>query len=481
MTRKKKLAAAAAAAVAVALVAGTALRLHSLRAHAAPNPEKAASPLDTGDETPTPAVIVDVLGPSAVFKAAKESPWLKRAMKEPLGQGFAGSWAAFLGTRGTDLAKAFEGTVQELLVEKLLKDPFRLIFFGGGEATGTPALLLERPSSASRGAYQVLNAAAENGRYLATRCPGDEKDLQEKLSISRWLIAEHAVFASEHGGRIALAKNPLTVVQALCAELPPVKADRGVDVSVTVMKDGLGREALLGATLLGLAEESTFLFAVEGNRLVPRGISGKLAAPSHLDAAPPRDELLRLVPSDTGVLLLATLNLPDPMDKASMKEHLSGTYHGKLASRTVALVWNPTPGDTQLALVWPERDARALKEAFSGPNALLEHRLCGHVVLSSAAALSAAMERSCAGRGTSLLNGPPSVVAGLKLPVSLGVFVNAGAALSRVLGDSFSSEHPNGPQSPEIESARRLLEELPFFGMRGVTHGGVLAPGGFRS
>ena len=280
--------------------------------------------------------------------------------------------------------------------------------------------MLPRPSSTSRGAYQVLNAAAENGRYLAARCPGDEKDLPEKLSISRWLIAEHAVFASEHGGRIALAKNPLTVVQALCAELPKVKADRGIDLSLTVMKDGLGREALLGATLLGLAEESTFLFAVEGNRLLPHGISGKLAAPSHLDAASPRDELLRLVPSDTGVLLLATLNLPDPMDKASMKEHLSGTYHGKLASRTVALVWNPTPLDTQLALVWPERDARALKEAFSGPNALLERRLCGHVVLSSAAALSAAMERSCAGRGTSLLNGPPSVVAGLKLPASLG-------------------------------------------------------------
>jgi hypothetical protein len=260
-----------------------------------------------------------------------------------------------------------------------------------------------------------------------------------------------------------------------------MKAERGVDVSVTVARGGLGREALLGATLLGLGGDSSLLFGVEGDRLVPRGIAGRLEAPARLEAAAPRDELLRLVPSDAGVVLLATLNLPDAMDKASLEEHLAGKYRGKLLPRTVAVVWNPSPGDTQVALAWPERDARALKEAFLGPNALVERRACGHLVFSSTAALASAMERACLGKGTSLLNGPPAVVAGLRQPVSVGVNVNAGAALSRVLGDSFAGEHPGGPPSPEIESARRLLEELPFLGLRGVARGGVLAPGGFRS
>ena len=77
--------------------------------------------------------------------------------------------------------------------------------------------------------------------------------------------------------------------------------------------------------------------------------------------------------------------------------------------------------------------------------------------------------------------GAPPVVAGLQAPVSLGVSMNVGLVLSRLLGDAYAAEHTKGPASPEIESARRILEELPFFGLRGVAKGGALQPGGFRS
>jgi hypothetical protein len=484
VTRTTKLfAATGAALVVIAAAAGTTLLLRARKAGAgsARGPAAVAQTLEAGDASPVPAVWIDVHAPAAAWKAARASAWLQKALADPLGQGFASSWAAFLGTRGTDLAGAFEGTVMDLLAEKLLAEPFRVVFLSGAAATGTPAVLIPRPSGAARGAFDLLERASRSGRYDAARCPGATQDLPEKLEVSRWLIADHAMFAARRDGRMALAKNPVTVVQALCAELPAMKADKGVDVSVTVAPAALGRESQLGAALLGLSTTSSFLFGVEGDQLVPRGIGGKLGVPARLKSAAPGDDLLKLLPADSGFVLLATLNLPDALDRQSLQDHLAGTYKGNLAPRTVAVVWNPSPGAAQVALAWPERDVRALKEAFTGPNRLVEKRACGHVVLASTGPLAAAMERSCNGRTPSLLNGAPAVTSGLKAPVSLGVNVNVGLVLSRLLGEAYAAEHAKGPASPEIESARRLLEELPFFGLRGVAQGDALTPGGFRS
>ncbi len=483
MTRTtKRVAAAGAAAVVIAAAVGTAVALRARKGGAArTSAEASAQSLAAGDEAPAPGVWIDVQAPASVWKAAQGNAWLGKALADPLGQGFASSWGAFLGTRGTDLAGAFEGTVLDLVMQKLLADPFRVVFLAGAEATGTPAVLVPKPSAAARGAFDLLESASRNGRYQSARCPGADADLPEQLVVSRWLVADHAVFAGRKDGAMALSKNPVAVVQALCAELPRMKAEKGVDVSVTVARDGLGREALLGATLLGLSETTSFLFGVEGQRLVPRGVSGKLDVPARIEAATPAENLLKLLPGDAGVVLLATVNLPDALDRQSLKDHLSGAYKGKLAPRTVAVVWNPSPGATQVALAWPERDARALKDAFTGPNRLVEKRACGHVVLASTGALASAMERSCSGKTPSLLNGAPAVTSGLAVPVSLGVNVNVGQVLSRLLGDAYAAEHAKGRPSPEIESARRLLEELPFIGLRGVAKGGALAPGGFRS
>lgn len=482
MTRTTKLVAAAGAAILVlAGAVGTARLLRARRTGPVAATASTAQPLTMGEVAPSPAVWVDVLAPAACWKALRESEWLARALADPLGQGFASSWSAFLGTRGTDLAGAFEGSVLDLVAQRLLADPFRVVFLGGEGSTGAPAVLIPKPSTTARGAVDLLERAARNGAYQAARCPGAKQDLREPLVVSRLLIADHALFAGRHDGKVALARNPKAVVQALCAELPDPKADQGVDVSITVARDGLGREAQLGATLLGLSRTSSFLFGLEGGRLVPRGISGKLDQPGRLQSAAPPKELLRLLPGDVGFALLATVNLPDALDRASLKEHLAGTYRGKLEARTVAVVWNPSPGETQVGLAWPERDLRALEEAFKGPNELVQRRACGHVVLASTGALASAMARGCEGGSPSLLNGAPPVVSGLEAPVSLGVNVNVGLVLSRLVGDAWAEEHGKSAPSPEIEAARRLLEELPFFGLRGVAQGGALIPGGFRS
>lgn len=482
MTRRTKLLAAAAVLAIAAVTAVFLLRGRGRREDRAAD-QKPAIALQVSEEPPEPSVWIDVHAPAALWRAARASRWLERARSEPLGQGFSSGWAAFLGTRGTDLAGAFEGTVIDLVVTRLLADPFRVVLYAGPDATGVPAVIVPEPSAAARAAFELLEGAARNERFEASRCPGDKADRDERIGVSRWLVADHAVFAAALGDRLALARNPIAVLQALCAAPPDVPAAKGVDLSVSFAREGLGREAQLAATLLGLGPAPRLLFAVEGDRLAPRGIAGELAVPARLRAAAPGEPLLRLVPGDAGLLVLATLDLPEPLERGALKDHLAKAYRGKLAPRTVAMVWNPRGAEgheTEVALAWPERDARALKDAFSGPNELVERRACGHVVLASTGALAAAMERACDGKAPSILNAAPAVVAGVKEPASLELGVNLGLVLSRLLGDAYAGERGAGKVSPEIESARRLLEELPFIGLRGVVKDGALVPGGFR-
>jgi hypothetical protein len=70
----------------------------------------------------------------------------------------------------------------------------------------------------------------------------------------------------------------------------------------------------------------------------------------------------------------------------------------------------------------------------------------------------------------------------VRQPASLAVGFNSGVVLSRLLGDAYTAEAAAGKKpSPEVESARQILEELPFVGFRGAVENGALVPGGFRS
>ena len=493
MKNRTRLLAAVAAAVAIVAVVAVVVvpRVRHPRAGATRSDVHVA--IDAGSVPPEPSVWIDVHSPEKVWRLLRTNPWIDRASAEPLGRGFTAGWAGFLSTRGGDLAGAFEGTVLDVVAAKLLADPFRVVYFAGPDATGAPALVVPRPSSAARGAYEVLDAAARNATYDAARCPGapapegasqPASPALSAVTIGRWLFAEHAVFAGEREGRLALAKNPRAVLQALCAAPPDVPAAQGVDVSLSFSSDALGREAQLGAALLGLGPSTRLAFAVEGDRLEPRGIVGPLAEPDRLDAAAPPDALLRLVPADAGVVVVATLRLPEKLSRASLAQHLKHAYAGPLVSRPVAVVWNPR-GDpalpTEVALAWPERDAALLRDAFSGPNRMERRRACGYEILASTGALASALQRGCGVGGTSVLNAAPAVVAGLRAPASIAVGVQVGAALSRLLGDAVTADKDARKGAPELDAARRLLEELPFVGLRGVSSGGALVPGGFRS
>ncbi|HEX9051895.1 MAG TPA: hypothetical protein VF841_15300 [Anaeromyxobacter sp.] len=440
--------------------------------------------LAVSEAPPEPSIWIDVHEPAKIWKAARSNAWIARAMKEPLGAGAGADWAGFLSTRGSELAGAFEGAVADLVAGKLLADPFRVVFFTGEGATGAPAVIAPAPSSAARSAFDVLEGAARNGSYEAPHCPGAKAGGDgARIAVSRWLIAGQALFAAQRGGRIVLARNPAAVVQALCAPPPDVPAAQGVDLSLSFSRDALGREARLGAALLGLGPSPRIAFAVAGDRLEPRGLLGEVSDPDRLAAAPPPERLLRLVPADAGVVLVATLRLPEKLDRESLVQHLERRYRGAYATRPVALVWTPR-GDaklaTEVAIAWPERDARFLEEAFSGPNRMERRRACGHEVLASTGELAAAMQEACDARAPSILNGPPAVAAGLGQDTSIAVGVNLGAVLSRLVADAHASE-AGGRPAPEIDAARRLLEELPFIGVRGVAKDGALVPGGFRS
>jgi hypothetical protein len=440
-----------------------------------------------------PAVWLEVHAPKRVFEAATRNAWLSRALAAPLGQGFAGSWSAFLGTKGEDLSAGFQGAVARLAAEKLLADPFRVVLYGGPGATGAPAILVPAPGAAARGAYAALDAVARRGTFEVPRCPGTGEPEtapapgQEPLAVARWLLADHAVYAAERAGAFALSRHPVAALHALCAPPPAAAPTDGAHLDLAFSPDGLGREGRLLAELLGLGPAPRLAFSVEAGSVVPRGIAGELAAPGRLGAAGPPDELLRLVPADAGLVLLAALRLPADLGPDALAAHLRGAApEASLKTREVAIVWNPR-GDaslpTEVALLWPGGDdRRALRAIFSGPNALVRADACGHEILASTRALADALERACQGRVPSLLDAAPAVKAGLRAPASLGVGVNLGPALARALADAWAADGGKKKAAPpEIEEARRLLEELPFLGLRGTVKGSSLLPGGFRS
>lgn len=437
---------------------------------------------------PEPSIWIDVHAPQKVWKSLRSNAWVSKAMSEPLGLGAGADWAGFFTTKGADLANAFEGVVLDLFADKLLSDPFRVVFFTGPAATGAPALVVARPSAAARSAYDLLEGAARNGTYEAAHCPGAEpKEGQSipPIAVSRWLIAERALFASQRDGRIVLARNPTAVVQALCAAPPDVPAAQGIDVSLSFSRDALGREAQLGAALLGLGPAPRLVFAIEGDRLEPRGFLGELSEPERLAAGPPPVPLLKLLPANAGVVFVATLRLPEKLSRETLAQHLKKTYQGPYAARPVALVWNPH-GDgklpTEIAVAWPDRDSALLRDAFSGPNRMERRSACGHQILASTGDLAASMQKACEGKAPSILNAAPAVANGLRQETSVGLGVNLGVLLSRLLADAHISDPASThKQVPEIESGRRLLEELPFVGLRGVAKDGAFVPGGFRS
>jgi hypothetical protein len=453
--------------------------------------------MEVASEVAHPAIWVDVYSPAKVREALVGNPWLQEQLQSPLGKGFVGGWAAFLGSTGEDLGtEALQGKVFDSVVGQMLGAPFRVVWFSQENPAGTPAIIVAAPSDSGKAAYEALGKVARRNSMKAATCPGGNTEGMPEggFEISRWLIAEQALWTGRRGERMVFARHPAVVLEGLCADeasLKPGAAPQGVDLEVAFASARLGREAMDLGHVLGLGPDVRMQFAVEGTRLVGRGLAGALQE-ARLDSAALSEELLKLVPEDTPVLLTLQLKLPETLTPDTLKGFWSNTYKGPTRTRPVALLWTPR-GDSNLpsevALLWGRaEDAEALGQMFSGPNVLERATLCNHQVLASSADVLGRVRKACEGKSPNMLNAAGPVVQGLRAPGSVAFGVNTGRLLGLLLTDGYWSEQRASAGKPlqrtappEIEAARRNLETLPYIGLRGTVQGDSLVPGGFGS
>ncbi|RKG58553.1 hypothetical protein D7V80_37910 [Corallococcus sp. CA054B] len=440
-----------------------------------------------------PAVWVDVHSPAKVRDALARNAWLKAQWEKPLGQGFASGWAAFLGSTGTDLKASFKGAVLDVVVGQLLDTPFRTVWFSGDARVGTPAILVPKANKTAQAAWDSLDAVAKRGEMVADSCPsGMEKAPDGGFHLSRWLVAEQTVWAARAADRLVLSRHPVVVLQALCTALPELDSDRDVDVEVGFDPNAYGREAQLFTHVLGLGEDTRLQLRVDGDRLVAKGIAGKLRPDGMaFDGKPLSDDLLKLVPEDTPVLFAFQLTLPESLEPAQLSAFWKKQGQPRIRPRQVALVWTPrgsTSLEPELALLWgDEKDAEGLSALFSGgARTLVSTTLCKHVVLATSQQEVERLQKACEGRAPNMLNAAGPVVAGLRSPSTVMLGVNMGRLLSGLAMDGYTSEARVDRSSPlpkaappEIEAARRDLEALPYLGFRGNVQGYVMVSEGF--
>ncbi|KFE67938.1 hypothetical protein [Hyalangium minutum] len=457
-----------------------------------PPPTQRLSPPTQG----SPAVWVDVYQPAKVRSALVGNAWLQQQMKKPLGQGFASSWAAFFGSTGEDLKASFKGAVFDVVAGQLLDSPFRALWFVGGSDSNAPAFIVPAPNATAATAYEAMEKVASRGGYTSDKCPygapASATVPEGGFKIARWLVAEQSLYAARTADRIVVARQPNMVLRGLCAELTKLEAPANVDLELGFNSEVLGRETVFLTHALGLANGTRLQFGAEGKRLVPRGITGPLLDKVRLDAAPLSDDLLKLVPSDTPVLLALQLKLPESLEGAKIKQYWEGQDPGQVRTRQIALVWTPR-GDADLghefAILWGRvEDAPALKTMFAGGNTLEQATLCKHQVLASEPQVLQRLQSACEGKSPNLLNAAGPVVEGLRAPGSVTIGLNTGHLLSQLLADGYWSEQQLGKNAPvpgsapaEIEEARKDLETLPYVGLRGTVEGNSLVPGGFGS
>ncbi|QRN93395.1 hypothetical protein JRI60_29890 [Archangium violaceum] len=458
-----------------------------------PAPDKPTK-MEVPTEPVAPAFWVDVYSPGKVREALTGNAWLKDELQKPLGKGFVGGWAAFLDTRGEELGASFKGAVFDVMAGQLLAAPFRVVWFSGETRAGTPAIIIPEPGNAAVAAFESMHGVVRRAEMTADSCPGGEAEVPSGgFKLERWLVAEQGLWAARTDDRMVFARHPAVVLQGLCEPHLELEAPQNVDVELGFAPEPLGREMQLLTHVVGVANGIRLQFAVEGNRLVGRGISGPVADEPRLDSAPFSESLLKLVPAETPVLLALQLKLPEKLDQNTLKAFWSGKGGvGALRTRQVAMVWTPR-GDANLpsevALLWGQpEDAEALGQLFSGPNKMETATLCGHHVLASSPDVLTRVRRACEGQGPNMLNAAAPVVQGLRAQGSVSFGVNTGRLLGTLMADGYWSQQQTDSQKPrpnaappEIEAARRELETLPYIGLRGTVDGDKLVPGGFGS
>jgi len=449
-----------------------------------------------------PAFWVDVLQPKTVHQAVKDNQWVRETTQQPVGRGFLGPWAVFFGTRGQDIKARFSGLVVDLFSDALLADPYRVLWLTGERSAHVPVVVVPEASDGALAALGTLVAAAGQGGFSPQGCDVGSGASGEALpdggargaaagldTIHRLVLGDQSLFVARAGKRLVLSMRPHAVLLGLCLDPIELKPQgNAVELGVALNQNGRALQSL--ASILGLGAEARLALGLEGTAFTPKGIVGELHKPGRLAAAALDESMLKLVPEPTTVFFSFALALPATLEASLLKAQLAGEpVKGTPVPRQLAVLWNPR-GDAELtsevAVIWSRlEDEPFLDSMLSKAHPLLHRRLCGHLVLASSASLLKAMEASCSGGSPSVLSAAPAVAKGLKVPSSLGVNVDLGGLLSRLLLDGFASDGSTRSAKvtpPEIEAAKKQLEALPFLHWHAVVDDkGQLVPGGFRS
>lgn len=443
------------------------------------------------DTESVPSVWIDVAQPAKVREALFANEWVQQVLKEPLGRGFAGPWAPFLGSKGEDLKASFSGTVLSLFTGQLLSAPFQVVWFNGNGGNMGPVVVVPEPGSGARAAFEAMGSAAGRGGFSSNTCPGGAAAPGGSVQMTRWLLAEHAVYAAQGESRLVFGKDPRAVLQGVCAELPEVPQD-AADLEIAFSPERLGREEGQLANGLGLGKVVRLQFTVTKATFAPKGLAAEVVTANRLDAAPLAENLLKAIPEETSVMLTLQLKLPEQLTGPNIAAFWKGQGAEKALTRQVAFLWNPRGderGPLALAMVWsrPE-DGPALERLFSGAR-LAKRPVCGNPTLAWDDGMLRKLEAACAGQVPNVLHAAPAVVAGLRAPTSIGLGVHLGHLLPKLAVDGYWSDSTAGVSKssqqnvlpPEMESAKKALEALPFMGFSGTAQGNSWTPGGFRS
>lgn len=459
-------------------------------------------------------VWIDVARPALLQGVLTGNAWLTEVADEPLGRGFLGDWAGFLGTSGEEvgLQQLAGGMVGGFIADAVLVQPLRLVWYAGWGGS-PPALIIPRPEAALTRTFSALRAVVERGGHVVDGCPAEASASasptsappaappapSNRIEISRLVVADQAVFAALARDRLVFSQSPATVVHAVCGALPMIAASAEADVLLGLAPEKVGREAHAFFGLVGLKGAPAVGFKLDGERLRPVGLAGALARPERLDNVAVPAATWALVPEDLPVAVAANLRLPRSLARASLEAFYGGgggvgggggDGGGALSTRHALVLWQPR-GDakarTEVAVVWSEvADKEGLQAILSGPNAMEVRVVCEHLVAASTPALLARIQAACTQQAPGLTFAEPAVVAGLKAPTSVGVVIDLGRFFAGLLEDGFAQEPERqkvkrGDVPAEITQATRRLRELPRIGLFGDKQGEALAPRGFSS
>ena len=156
-----------------------------------------------------------------------------------------------------------------------IRDSFRVVWFSGNPRTGTPAIIVPQPGNTAMASFDSLNGVLRRSVLEAKACPGGQGDVPaEGFQVQRWLVAEQPLWVAKGRERLVFGRSATVVLQGLCEPRLELEAPRDVDVELGFAPEVIGREAQLLTHVVGVTQGVRLQFAVQGQRLVARGITG---------------------------------------------------------------------------------------------------------------------------------------------------------------------------------------------------------------